>query len=534
LKKRSQKLAIRLLSAGFEPESALRQGIALEPWKKFREAFVVTGRSGGTRPKWLEFLELSAEEAQDIFNTSAYGLIFIRVVGRWFVLSFGTGHAKLEPDAIEHDFGLRVVLNAVDPKKLRSADVKTPDENTLSRRSQTSRGSDQTAFEIDVERDLVRGLAGIPKDKNFGSHVAGSDALTLTRKASVDDLPTVLKETLEMSKKNDYKEFFSWIDQIRYERDEPIINALNIELVEALQSALQTGVTKSLYLAYPVIYDPEKNTKIAYRGFGSRRTHDELDITTFLDDFSSNRGADFSVDDLSKIVVREVDDRNRDDGLKWKLRDCLVFEATCNRIKYVLSNGKWYKIDNDLVRQVTDFFEVVKKYEMPTAKHGEVELAYNERVALESPNILCLDRQLVRPPGATSSIEMCDLIDKSQTLIHVKDEVSSSRLSHLFAQGTVSARCLATEPSARDLLIAKILEVQDGTEKRGFEQVLPDSNAEFSRSDYTIAYAVISKTERNSLPFFSLVSFRQAARELTGLGFKFSFGWIEREKPTDI
>src|SRR5690606_19287466 len=131
--------------------------------------------------KWATFLGLSSVQKMKLKNSSAMGLIFLKVEERWFAISFGLGHVKIDPAKIEQDFGLKVVLNSVDPKKLRSADVRTPDENTLSRRSQTSRGSDQTAFSIDVERDIVRGLAGQPKDKNFASKVAGSDSLTIER-----------------------------------------------------------------------------------------------------------------------------------------------------------------------------------------------------------------------------------------------------------------------------------------------------------------------------------------------------------------
>jgi len=100
-------------------------------------------------------------------------VVFLKAVGRWFAISFGLGHVKLDPACVEHDFGLRVVLNSVDPAKLRSADLRTPDENSLTKRTQTSRRSSQEAFNIDPERDIVRGLAGEPRDKAFGSKVAG-------------------------------------------------------------------------------------------------------------------------------------------------------------------------------------------------------------------------------------------------------------------------------------------------------------------------------------------------------------------------
>ena len=151
-----QKLSIRLLKDGVEPADALRDGVDLEDWPKIEGAKIALDTMGGNPPKWSGFLGLSAEEMKKVWNNTAYGLVFLQTSGRWFAVSFGMGHVKLDTSKFEQDFGLRVVLNSVDEEQLKSADVRTPDENTLSRRSQTSRGSDQTAFAIDVERDSHR------------------------------------------------------------------------------------------------------------------------------------------------------------------------------------------------------------------------------------------------------------------------------------------------------------------------------------------------------------------------------------------
>ncbi len=439
------------------------------------------------------------------------------------------GHTKLNIDAVEQDFGLRVVLNSVDPERLRSADVRTPDENTISRRTQTSRGSDQTAFDIDVERDLVRGLAGVPKNAEFGSNVAGTDSLTLTRSLAIDELPAVCAEVLDVYQRLDYKESFAWVDQIRHERNQSIIDVLNDKLVQAFRKAQAVGSTDSLYLAFPVIYDPEKLAKIAYTGFRSLRIHQDLDIDSFVEDLNA-RGREFSAEDLVKITVCEVDDRRNQTAGKWKLRDCVVFETQYMGLRYVLSSGRWYKVDADLANEVREFFERASQFPLPFAEEDEQECEYNERIAHTDSDLICLDRKLIKPAGARSPIEICDILTRQRHLIHVKDEVSSSKLSHLFNQGTVSAQVLANEACCRDLVNERISIEQQASGKAGFEGVIPQSQAEFKRSDFTVVYAVITKAKRDSLPFFSLVSFRQAARNLEGLGFRFAFGWIERRK----
>ena len=169
--KKTQTVSIRLLRNGKQPSSAIREGVILTAWNKIEGAQITLGTLNGGTPKWGKFLDLTKDEKVEVFNVSAYALVFLSASGRWFAVSFGLGHVKLDPDAFEQDFGLRVVLNTVAPDKLRSADIRTPDENTTTRRTQTARRSDQTAFSIDIERDIIRGLAGEPKDKTFGLRV---------------------------------------------------------------------------------------------------------------------------------------------------------------------------------------------------------------------------------------------------------------------------------------------------------------------------------------------------------------------------
>ncbi len=77
---------------------------------------------------------------------------------------------------------------------------------------------------------------------------------------------------------------------------------------------------------------------------------------------------------------------------------------------------------------------------------------------------------------------------------------------------------------------AKVIAVQAETGQAGYEDILPKSDEDFTRSDFTVVYGVIVASEQPKLPFFSLVSFRQAARELNALGYRYAFAWIEKPK----
>lgn len=524
---KTQKLTIRLLRDGLEPEDALRQDIVLDDWPKISGARVVFGTMGGNTPKWARFLNLENEVQTDLYNRIAYGLVFISVKQRWFLVSFGMGHVKLDLTKFEQNFGLRIVLNTVDPKQLRSADLRTPDDNTLTRRSQASRGADQTIFAIDVERDILRGLAGIPKQNEFASFVSGSDALSMDRKIGVDGLSQVCTEVYVAYRKNDYKENFGWIDHILHVREPELIKQLETELVGALDMAVKGEANDDLHLAYPRVYDPEKVNFFRYKGFRSRDQYPDLDISGYLDALQKREINEYLLGDLSSHTVHEVDDAGRDCGNTWKISECLGFEIAIDGHRYVLSGGLWYEIDIGLVNEVQNFFNRVSHIDLPPAKVGENEETYNQRLATHNEDILCLDRKLIKPTGATSMIEVCDFIDRNKHLIHVKDKTSSSRLSHLFNQGTVSARILKVDGLSRDMAREKIKEVETERGLDGYSSILPSSNETFHSDEFTVVYAVLTSGKKK-LPFFSLVTFRRAARDLEALGYKFAFSWIEK------
>lgn len=533
-KKKAHTIAIRLLRDGKHPHEAVREGVALDDWNKFEGAKITLGTQRNDVPKWTKVLDLTEEQKKSVFNVSAFGLVFLQAAGRWFAITFGIGFVKLDPDAFEQDFGLRVVLNTVDPDKLRSADIRTPDDNTTTRRTQTARRSDQTAFSIDIERDIVRGLAGEPSDPKFASRVAGSDGLTITKEMDVGDLRQVCADAYAAFNRTDYKTNFGWVDQIKHVRDKTVIAALDAALVTALDSALTGPIPDTLHLAYPVIYDPEKARHIRYKGFNSWNVHSDLEIAGYVGELKAKGIAPYTAGHLSNHKVHECDSEGKDEGGCWKIKECLVFETDLNGQKYVLSGDRWYCIEPNLAKEVEDFFAAVPLHVLPAAHANDNEQTYNEHVAKGGHDLLCLDRRIVKPTGASHGIEACDFLGLDGALIHVKDHTSSSRLSHLFNQGTVSARVLKRDGAFRDLLRAAIVAQQAALGLNGYDALVAASTTAFDTSKHKVVYAVICAASAGAgrLPFFSLVTFRQAAKVLDEIGFPYAFAWINKPAST--
>ncbi len=124
-----------------------------------------------------------------------------------------------------------------------------------------------------------------------------------------------------------------------------------------------------------------------------------------------------------------------------------------------------------------------------------------------------MDRKLVRMASrGRFSIEFCDLYENSKRLVHVKRYAGSSEMSHLFAQGAVSAELFANDLEFRKVLNEQLPE--------GFKmsqvQVSPNT------SDYEVVYAIVTssqKKERPQLPFFSKVMLRSASERIKSLGY---------------
>jgi len=528
LKRKIQRLSIRLLRPGVRPEDAFRKAVDLRRWDALGEAQIATGVLGGNAPGWVDFLELTDDEREGLENRMPYGVVFVVARGRWFAVTFGLAHVKLDPNKFEEGFGLRVVLNSVDPEKIRSTDLRTPDENTMSRRSQTSRDSRQEAFSIDIERDIVQGLAGTPKDLGFALRVAGADALVVDKELDIRMLQSTCDEAYRMWQRSDYKAEFGWIDHVRHVGSQDLISALKTKAVAKLDQALKSDDPGDLGLACPVIYDPQSLKFIRYRGFGSTARYPDLEIQGYLKAMQDRGLATYSSLQFENHSVREVDSHGRDDGRSWKIQQCLVLDIAHDGKHYVLSAGRWYEIDTGLASRVQRFFREMPQFPMPAARVSDNEVTYNDRLRQTHSDFLCLDGRTVRPTDARSPIEVCDFLTRNRELIHVKDRTSSSRLSHLFNQGTVSGRVLIADPQAREAFRREIRQAQAARGLTGFTRAIPTASAKFDPSRFTVVYAVLGKRSTARLPFFSLVTLRQAVRDLRSRGYRCAFAWVPK------
>lgn len=485
----------------------------------------VDGRFYRARPRpktpgWVSFVQpILAEELGNMRSSSASGLLLIRSSGRIFALTFGYGRSLLDLSKIEYQFGLRVALNRIDPSQIRSLDTKTFEDMVVTTNTQVSKSAELPTFRVDVSTDILRAATGEPSDKAFAKRLSGADALVMNLQADPADLPDLCDKLLDAFGDDKYKSDFAWIDQLGLVRDIDLLHTLNEHLVEDLAG----GAPATTHLACPesISWEDIDSFKI---GGTRNREYDDLDIDAYL----AQLGDDRPEITLSNLRTRRVSvrfARAEKFDQRWTLYQCLVSEQRKDGTLYVLIEGRWFAISDSLVAEVDSFVSGLStpRATFIPAAQGEAEKDYNVRLADSSPGaLLTLDARIKRPGGAASGIELCDVLTDQGEFIHVKRKTRSTTLSHLFAQGSVSAATFLGDGHFRDEIRDLInAEVADDS-KAVWLDLIPDSSNPVDRSQYCVTYAVVANSARDGvdwLPFFSKLNLMQHGRQLRNLGF---------------
>ena len=457
-------------------------------------------------PNWQSYLARHVRDGlRDLFSAGASAVMFLEARDRRFALTFGGGRHLVRPDVIEEDFGLRVVLNTVDPERLRSVDAKNIDETTMHTRRNVSRESPLNTFGLDVTQDLVRAVTGTPRDATLAHRLTGSDALAVSTRAQVPDLPHLGARLLDAYAATDYKTNFEFIDYLRPEAKPGRVGALNQLLVDAVNSR----DIDNLHLAAP---EPLDWMRVLGFRFSSA-DHNTVDPDPRISRYLETKEEPISLDDLKSdrlVVLGSDDGRPLED---WAVHKSIVFETESDGELFILSAGRWFRVDRDfkdrVAREVASITEFVG---LPGADPGTDEASYNVKAA-RSVGGACLDAKFVYD-GGPDKMEICDILTRDGSMIHVKHRGSSSTLSHLFAQGLNSADRLLGDDDFRSRAREVIRSVDPE-----FADVIPVERPDPRTRQ--VVFAVITRSRRSTpmtLPFFSILSLRGAMHRLRALG----------------
>ena len=523
------KLSIHLIREDLERiESFLSRNAKPEVFRvRFNagEGQLLVQKSLKDAPKWAKFF--SAQVQAGAFGGTAYvsAVLLLQVKSRWFAITFGpAGRHLIDQKAVVERFGLLVVLNSIPENQVRSMDKTAFDALATHSRVQTSRATSPMNFGFDAERDLVSEVVGTPSDELLGQRLHGRDALGTHIRIELEELPDLLARYLKRHQSKKYKAAFPWVDHIAGVKDVLLRKQLDRQLV----GLIQREQLENCWLAVPEIVNWDEIDGFRYGRYKRNPSHHDLDLRAWLTELRTTPRKGFSATeiDLRLLETRRVlalDDQGVTKH-KWSIYKCLNAEIEGDDgAAYLLSAGKWFRVARNFVQATNDYFDQLPRFDraLPEYCH-EGEGSYNKSVAHSDPDFYALmDNKHIMFGGGPNRIEFCDLYTKDRDLIHVKRYGGSSVFSHLFAQGTVSGELFRMEPDFRRLV----------SDKLPLSHRIDNHRRQPDRDEYRIVFAVVSKQTGVglSLPFFSRLNLRSAARRLQAYGYRVAIAKIPVE-----
>jgi uncharacterized protein (TIGR04141 family) len=421
-------------------------------------------------------------------------------------LAFGHGRHLLEPGALEEHFGLHATLNTVDRNQIRAVDRKRLDAIARHSREQASRAVPIFHFGLDLERDLLRSVTGIPTDSSIGKRVTGRDSLAVAVPTSLAKLRPLLERYHDLGLSTAYRKVFPEVGNIV----EVTRKAKRDELSQRVVEGIQRGETERIWMAIPELLD-WTDAQFGYAPSGGEL--EDIHLATYREHLGASP---LSLARLRRDHVYCTSVTTNAPRDSWQVFRCLYAELEDADGTYLLDDGRWFRVNRGLVEAVNTSIRAIPQtaLALPRCSDGESEDAYNARLAASDPTLALLHNAPVVYGGGQSRIEFCDLYSRSRVMVHVKRYGGSSVLSHLFEQGVVSAELLVGDAGFRAALNPRL----PATHRLANPAERPNP------ADYEVAFVIATRSRRPFvLPLFSRITLRNAQRYLGTLGLKMTF-----------
>lgn len=455
-------------------------------------------------PTWLSDY-FKYDKTVDILNSRAKVISLHKLqVGekeRIFAIPFGSGLYLLNDDVIEEQFGLKVLLNSVSKDGFRKVNISNYGGNHRTKDEQMPKKADISEFGFDIYNDFLRRATAKSEEDVFSKNViTGGDLFSVNVPVDIDNVDEFLLFCYNRYLSDNYKENFSWLDNIKEVKEKGKKNILNAELLKQLNEHNFDKV----WLAVPEVVDWEKISDFRFKK--SIKGTDDIEITDFVKLFDNEQISDIEILKSRKVYAMET---NSDEPFyTWSVYNCIIAEIEIYDGAYCLNYGKWYKVDKNFVNDIDQYYNHIPlcAYKFPDSS-SDREDDYNEKLSNALEGSILFDKETIRIKGmGRSSIEVCDVYTKNNEFIHVKKNGGSSYLSHLFNQAAVSGEMLLDEE------FRKQVNIKIG--KSIF-------NENFNSNNYKIILAIITKynDSRPKIPFFSKVAIRYAIDGLKRKGY---------------
>lgn len=219
--------------------------------------------------------------------------------------------------AIEKDFGIKVVLNSVNPNKLKGLDKNRFDEYMIQSRQQ--------AINDIAINDFVKRVAGKPIGDEFGVMLDGSESLHLNYDLEFDELYDFAVKLFNKYYNSLYRQSFPWYDYMQIVKDSDLLTILNGNLIRAIIANDNT-----VQLNAPDILDDLVIGNMKFTPSGKEYPFEIISIIAYYNE----KNIDITIDDIRKSKVHLSN--GNEEPIHWGLYSCLIIEVTIQEVHYVL------------------------------------------------------------------------------------------------------------------------------------------------------------------------------------------------------
>lgn len=496
---------------------------------------------------WLKFLNSGFESKKykfTAYNRFPRAIMALRIQrdgldDAHYVAAFGQhGDTFLNKDQIVYDFGIKVGMNICDDDGLRR--IQTTAHESISRQTerQASTGASLGVFGINSEAEFLRTISGSvkPAYRDAIESFKGKDSILIKfpkdGEVSWSYLADLCQKLEERYLSADYRATaFKSYDTLRHENDPLVIESLD----ELLCAAIAAKQFDRIHLAPPEFVEGDEPTysyTAIKEGDDAPTTFEDLRISDLVN-IPRRRLKDLTSDTIKNWPIFRFDAEQNTTFKLWNAYRCLVAEVDLDDRTFVLSNGQWREISEELKATVETYYAendmtVVADF-LPTSvniwsadKEENREEVYNLKAAEECGELYLLDKAKLTIAGQ-KKYEVCDLLHSEKYIVHVKRYSSgAASISHLFTQGKFYAHAFSTDEQCRSDITNWIdgdaEHPNDAKDKAAFSAIVPLKNNDVEEKDYTVIFCILHDRDQFSvsdLPFMSKYELMLSHRFLT-------------------
>ena len=477
-----------------------------------------------SNPPWLDFAnEKLPADAQIKFaskSESANGILLISLNNKIFAATFGRSAAScLLSKVLEPDFGIKTAMNMCGNEEIRQTKSQSNTITPTHIDRQVAKPSDSFTFGLNQAEDLRYISAHMKGQKNVT--LQGRDTLTVKvigkDKLSWDKLIAQCKKFLKAYVSTEftklfpnYKNFKAATDAEAKALDQELINALKVEDFHKLNLGIPEFLSEEEY-SYSYTNHPTKENLI-YAFL------DPVQLKTCLN--------------LSKVTIEQLQNKKIwayspvEDRIlsykKWYVYDCLNFEHKLGDDYFILSDGRWLKVDTEFYKTIEDFTASSLRVEpcepayagidiSNHAKKRNEERIFNDTVCDLRKSTVKFDRAQLQIGTGKSNKEFCDILDLEDDgvvrIVNCKPWKDASSMNYLFSQAKFYFESfLRDETFLAD--IRKHIEASTSMKKADYLAYISDKIEELRGQDYRVCLWLLydqseATPDKNDIPLIA-------------------------------